>query len=167
MQYLLAAGCNVDDRSRGKVESTALARAVISQRPKTVEFLLDSGATIHKEIIRMARTVEIFDVLRFRVDQRFLETSGIFQQASGQRLLELVQHLISIGMDVNGRHNGDTGLMTAVEQRDSSEVIKLLVSAGADVSLLTLDTGDTACAFPFHSLTTKTDLNSAPSFLLV
>ena len=55
--------------------------------------------------------------------------------------------MMSIGMDVNGRHNGLTGLMSAVMRKDSSEVIKLLLSKGADLSLQSMDTGDTACEF--------------------
>ena len=146
MQYLLAAGYSVNDGTPGDEGWTALAEAVMSQRTKAVKFLVDSGATVHKKIVKMARTVEIFDILRFHVDQQSHEAYGVFQTASANRLPELVLHMISIGMDVNGRHNGLTGLMSAVMKKDSSEVIKLLLSKGADVSLKSTDTGDTACA---------------------
>lgn len=167
MQYLLTAGYDVNDSTGGGEGYSALAEAVMSQRTEAVKFLVDSGATVHKKIVKMARTVEIFDILRFHVDQQNLETYGVLQTASANRNSELVLHMISIGMDVNGRHNGLTGLMSAVVRKDSSEVIKLLLSKGADVSLQSMDTRDTACAFPTYSLKRGTDLNSAQSFLLV
>jgi ankyrin repeat protein len=167
LQYLLTAGYTVNDSTGGEEGYTALAEAVMSQRTEAVKFLVDSGATVHNEVIKMAGTVEIFDILRFHVDQQSLEAYGVLQIASANRNPELVLHMISIGMDVNGRHNGLTGLMSAVTRKDSSEVIKLLLSKGADVSLQSMDTGDTACAFPTYSLRTGTNPISAQSFLLV
>ena len=166
LQYFLATGYDVDD-STASEEFPALAQAVMSQKPKAVQFLIDSGATVDKNVIKFVTTIEIFDILRSHVDQKLLETCGAFQTASRYGNRELVMHMLSTGIDVNCRHDGVTALMTAVMRKDSSEMIKLLLSKGANVSLQDVEFGDTACAFPTYSFHTGTDVNSAQCFLLM
>ena len=162
MQYLLAAGYSVNDDTAWGATS-ALAEAVTNNRTKAIRFLIDSGATVDEDVVIRANTIEIIDILRSHVDQELLETCGVLQAATMRRQRELVLHMLSIGMDVNGRHHGHTSLMSLVMKEDLSEMIKFMLSKDADVSLQSTRTGDTACAFPSYSLNTELTCNSAQS----
>jgi hypothetical protein len=163
LQYLLAAGYSVNDHTAWGATS-ALAEAVRNNRTKAIRLLIDSGAIVDEYVVVRANTIEIFDILRSHVDQELLETCGVLQAAAlGMR--ELVLHMLSIGMDVNGRQHGDTALMSLVMIEDPSEMIKFMLSQGAVVSLQSTRTRDTAYAFPSYSLSTELTYNSAQSLL--
>jgi ankyrin repeat protein len=123
---------------------------VSHNRLVAVRFLIESRALVDNEVLRAVNTIEIFDLVRSHVDEATLHRSGALHQACVTSKVDLVSYMLSIGMDVNTANiYGLTPLLCVVEHEACFNIISLLLSNGADVSLKSTGghgpLGDTAC----------------------
>lgn len=102
------------------------------------------------EVLRAVNTIEIFDLVRSRVEEATLHRSGALHQACENSKVDLVSYMLSIGMDINSTDRyGLTPLLRVVEHEARFNIISFLLSNGADVSVRSTGgigpLGDTAC----------------------
>jgi uncharacterized protein len=151
VQELLQAGADIngtDDRGR-----TPVMAATHANKPETVQALIEAGADVNMRDHRLdnpflyAGAEGLLDILRLniaagadaRLTNRFGGTALIPAAERGH--VEIVQELLRhTNIDVNHVNNlGWTALLEAIILGDGSsrhtEVVRLLVEAGADVNL--------------------------------
>ena len=149
---------------------TGLMGAVITGRTKSIDFLIGhgaskntarkSGASLISQAAHSGRPEVLAALLRHGFKVNSLDPSGNapLHWAVGMHRQRTVRQLIELKADINIRNKPDgiTPLMQAVQVIDA-DIARMLVEAGADPTLRSIKTGQTAAEMADVRLAQKID----------
>ncbi len=147
MTQLINAGADVNLKDKNSWNALMYASR-FGEKKETVEILLNSGADplvkntygiTPAEIAAVYNeSVEIIGVMLLHSDPLIIKKSFI-SAILKQRKPEVIKAIIDCGANVNGMLKGKTALMYAAANNTDTDIIRLLLDHGADISISDAD----------------------------
>ena len=136
---LVSSGWDVN--TTGEDRENALTSAVNRQNLESVQFLLQSGATVSGSALESAAWGKRTDLLRLLLDHSRIDLKGrqgallLWNAARGRGSSESTRLLIEVGVNVNAREpEGQRTALQAALLSENTDAARLLIEAGVDVN---------------------------------